>query len=565
MPTRKRLLFVLMSCLSVVLAAAAPPACAADAGSLLAKLLGGGGKAPANRQTFMVPMADGVKLATDVYLPEGKGPWPVLMTRTPYSRASGGGAATRAVAGGIVMVSQDMRGRFGSEGENLPFVGCGWDGLHDGADTVAWLLKQPWCNGKVGTVGGSACGITQNLMAGCAPAGLVGQYISVAAACQYTDAAYVGGALRKEQVENWTNLNMFAPEAMGLWRDHPYYDAFWARSDCRLKYAVMNVPAVHVGGWFDTFSQGTIDAFVGRQYGGAEGGKGRQKLVMGPWTHMARSGKQGELTFPGSGAPKAYREERWFQCLLKGEDNGVMKEPAVAYYVMGDTADPKAPGNQWRTAEAWPVPAAETAFYFEKGGRLAAARPSAAGEVVEEYTFDPADPCPTRGGRNLMIPAGPMDQRSVEGRPDVRCFTTEPLAEPLEVTGRIIAKVWVASSAVDTDLSVRLCDVYPDGRSVLMADGILRLRLRNSFARPEPLVPGQAVEVAVDCWSTSVVFNKGHRIRVAVTSSNYPRFDLNPGTGKPWTESPERVKQTNRLFCDAARPSRILLPVVKSL
>ncbi len=209
------------------------------------------------------------------------------------------------------------------------------------------------------------------------------------------------------------------------------------------------------------------------------------------------------------------------------------------------------------------MPAEETAFHFHRDGTLSTAAPGAdAADAHVEYTFDPADPCPTVGGHNLTLPSGPMDQRSVEGRKDVASFTTEPLAEPLEVTGRIKAKIFISSSAPDTDLSVRLCDVYPDGRSYLIAEGMLRLRHRHSMETPEPLVPGRVEEVEVDCWSTSIVFNRGHRLRVSVTSSNYPRFDLNPGTGEPWSENGEKVKQTNRIACDPAQPSRIVLPVV---
>ena len=515
------------------------------------------------RQTVMVPMSDGAKLATDIYMPDGKGPFPVILARTPYGRTTDF-TAMIASAVGFVGIVQDMRGRFGSEGENLPFIGCGWEEPHDGADTVAWILKQEWCSGKIGTTGGSAGGITQNLLAGAAPKGLAAQYIVVAAANLYTDAAYVGGALRKEQVEGWTATNKFSPKAMQAWRDHPSLDPYWQRFDSTAKFAVMDAPAIHVGGWFDTFSQGTIDEFVGRQARGGPGARGRQKLVMGPWTHgRLGGGKQGDLDFHGSGLPKPYDQVRWFNCLLKGDDNGILKEPAVAYYVMGDAGDSKAPGNQWRYADAWPVPCTETPYYFHKDGTLGPARPEAAGPEAAEYTFDPADPCPTLGGRNLNVPAGPKDQRPVEARKDVVSFTTDALAAPMEITGRLRAKVWVASSAADTDLSVRLCDVYPDGRSLLMADGMLRLRYRGSLSAPEPMKPGELYEVEVDCWSTSLAVNQGHRLRVSVTSSNYPRFDVNPGTGKPWVDGGPLVKQANRIFCDAAHPSRIVLPVVK--
>jgi predicted acyl esterase len=532
------------------------------AAAVLAVLVATTVYAAAGRETVMVPMGDGVRLATDVYLPPGDGPWPVVLTRTPYGRGQAGLGGLVATSMGYAGVSQDMRGRFDSEGENLPFIGCGWVDHQDGADTLAWILKQPWCNGKIGTIGASAGGITQNLMAGAAPKGLAAQYLIVAAANLYADAAYVGGALRKEQVENWTREHKFDPKAMDVWRGHPALDAYWERFDSTRKFAVMTAPAVHVGGWFDIFCQGTIDAFVGRQHAGAAGARGRQKLIMGPWTHggMDRT-TQGELAFPRSKPPWRYDPVRWFDCLLKGEANGVLEEPAVAYFAMGDVEDPEAPGNVWRYVDDWPVPCTETAYGFRKGGGLAAGAPSDA-DAVEEYTADPADPCPTLGGGNLTIPAGPMNQNRIEGRLDVLKFTTEPLAEPLEVTGRVLAKVWVSSSAADTDLSVRLCDVYPDGRSFLMAEGMRRLRYRDSFAEPKPLEPGKACEVTVDCWSTSIVFNRGHRVRVTVTSSNYPRFDVNPGTGEPWAEGCRAVKQTNRIFCEAKRPSRILLPVV---
>jgi len=544
---------------------AAPPAPAAqDAPAAPAAEAPKAARPPWVAKTFMVDMSDGVRLATDVILPPlGDGPWPVILSRTPYGRKMGGGAPQVAALMGYVAVSQDMRGRFDSEGENLPFIGCGWVDHQDGADTVAWVRRQPWCNGKVGTVGGSAGGITQNLMAAAAPEGLVCQYIVVAAANVYTDAAYQGGALRKEQVENWSRQHKFDPKAMEIWREHPAFDQYWHRLDSTRRHDRMNCPALHAGGWFDTFCQGTLDSFVGRQTQGAEGARGAQMLVMGPWTHGGITrGKQGDLTFPGAKPPQQYDLLLWFAHYLKGEDNAVAKAKPVAYYTMGDCDAPDAPGNRWQFADAWPVPATETPFYFYKDGTLATANPPA-DAPFREYTFDPANPCPTVGGRNLTIPAGPRDQRPVEGRGDVLTFTTEPLEAPVEVTGRLLAKVFVSSSARDTDLSVRLSDVYPDGRSMLMSDGILRLRYRESLEKPVPLEPGKVYEVTVDLWSTSLVFNTGHRIRVAVTSSNHPRFDVNPGTGQPWTEGGEHTTQTNRIYCDAARPSCILLPVAK--
>jgi putative CocE/NonD family hydrolase len=466
------------------------------------------------------------------------------------------------VTRGLALVVQDMRGRFDSEGENLPFTDHG-DGQHkDGYDTIAWIRQQSWSNGKVATIGGSAAGYTQNLIATTAPEGLTAQHITVAPASLYHHGVYVGGALRQEQAETWTQRNKFDPSALEIMRAHPQFDSYWRQFDTRLKASAINVPAVHVGGWFDTFAQGTIDSFVARQHQGGPGARGKQKLVMGPWTHPTGRSPVGELTFPNFQIPAAYTIRNWLDYHLKGIDNGMMDEPAVAYYVLGDVNDTNAPGNEWRRARDWPVPARETPFYLQTQGGLTRNKPESTAAHAE-YTFDPADPCPTMGGNNLTIPAGPRNQNAIESRKDVVLFTTEPLKEPLEVTGRVAARIFVSSSAVDSDLSVRLCDVYPDGKSYNIAEGMLRLRDRKSFEKPELLTPGEIAEATVDCWSTSIVFNRGHRLRVTVTSSNSPRFDVNPGTGKPYREGDGFVKQTNRIYCDAAHPSCIVLPVVE--
>ena len=519
-------------------------------------------QAPA-KKTEMIAMRDGVPLATDLFLPSGDGPFPVVLSRTPYSRVKRSQEAASFVREGWVFVIQDMRGRFDSKGENLPFIGCGWGEHEDGVDTIEWLKKQPWCDGRIVTIGGSAGGITQNLLAGAAPQGLKAQYISVATSSMYAGGSYIGGAFRKADVENWMTGNKYDPQALQITRDHSNDDDYWAKFDTTKRFNRMDVPAVHVGGWFDMFLQGTIDQFTGRQHHGAAGAKGTQKLVIGPWQHAIGKMPTGQLTFPNATRiPQAYDALRWFTHYLKGTDNGVEKEPAVAYYVMGDTATPGAPGNEWRYAHDWPVPAKETPVYFTSDRRLSLEKPAAAA-TPHEFTFDPANPCPTIGGANLTIDRGPMDQRKIEDRGDVLVFTGDVLDKPVEVTGRVFAKVFLSSSAVDTDLSVRLCDVYPDGRSMLIAEGMQRLRHRKSTAQPQPLTPGQIEEVAVDCWSTSQIFNTGHRLRVTITSSNYPRFDVNPGTGQPWSDSGEKVMQTNRIYCDAEHSSRLVVPVVE--
>ena len=518
---------------------------------------------PAEKKTEMIAMRDGVKLATDIYLPKGEGPFPVILARTPYDRSKRGKENEAFTRDGYAFIIQDMRGRFASEGENIPFIGCGWNEHQDGVDTLEWIKKQPWCNGSIATIGGSAGGITQNYLAGAAPGALKAQYISVAPADLYSDVNYIGSAFRKADVENWTTGNKFDSKSVKIAHDHPSYDDYWRSKDTHTKFAVMNVPAVLIGGWFDMFQQGTINQFIGRQHQGAPGSKGTQKLIMGPWTHGIGKMPAGELTFPNANRPPAkYDSSRWFEHYLKGIDNGVEKEPAVAYYVMGDTSTPGAPGNEWRYADDWPISAKETPVYLTQDKRLSLKSPTT-NEAHHEFTFDPSNPCPTLGGTNLTIARGPMNQRKIESRDDVLVFTSDPLDKPVEVTGRLLAKIFVSSTAADTDLSVRICDVYPDGRSMLMAEGIQRLRYRHSRETPEPLTPGKIEEVTVDCWSTSLIINTGHQVRVTITSSNYPRFDINPGTGKAWSNNDEKVKQTNRIYCDAEHPSRLVVPVVE--
>ena len=513
------------------------------------------------RRNVMVPMRDGVKLATDIHLPDGDGPWPVLLSRTPYDKNGSGGAAR--VRRGYAVVKQDFRGRFASEGEiDLPFFNDGWGELQDGYDTIEWIAKQPWCNGKVGTAGGSALGITQIMTAGARPPSLVCQSIHVACGSLYHHAAWQGGIFRKALVEGGLTGNRFHSDCLDLMIEHPNYDDFWAQVDASTRSEVVNVPGFFHGGWFDVFNQGTIDAFTWRQYNGGEGARGRQKLLMGPWVH-GRNRKPGELQFPANAVrvPKEGSEMRWFDYWLKGERNGIMDEPAVIYYVMGDVDDPRAPGNEWRSSDAWPILCEKRPYYLHFDGSLSPNKPPPDGEP-RTYRYDPKKPVPTRGGCNLNLPKGTFDQRKVERRKDVLLYTTPPLREPVEITGRIKAILWAVSSCKDTDFMVKLTDVYPDGRSMLVLDGAIRARHRSSFEKDELLTPGEVYRFEIDLWSTSLIFNRGHRIRVAVSSSNHPRFDPNPNTGDAFRANKRTVVAENTIYHDAGRPSQVLLPVV---
>jgi predicted acyl esterase len=517
------------------------------------------------RQTYSVAMRDGTRLATDVYLPAGPGPFPVVLLRTPYDKNIGGGIGADGVRRGYAVVIQDTRGRNASEGQNLPFEGDGWwENRQDGYDTLEWIAAQPWCNGKIGTMGGSALGITQLLAAGTGTPRISAQVIHVAAPNMYLHAIYPGGVFRKAMTEDWLRVTRHSPDALKLWTSHPAYDSYWRERDLERRYEKVNAPAVHVGGWYDIFAQGTIDAFLGYQTKGGPKARGRQKLIMGPWTHGIFQEKAGQLTFPNGKQPPNQVEDawRWFDAHLKGENNGILQAPAVTYYVMGDTSDPQAPGNVWRTADRWPpLPTKATPYYLQQGRTLSPKRPGAKAKGAITYAYDPKNPVPSVGGPQLTLPAGPMDQRSIEARPDVLVFTGEPLTEPLEVTGRVRAVLYASSSAPDTDFIVKLCDVYPDGRSFNICEGQLRARFRESFSQEKPLKPGQVYRFEIDLWSTSVIFNKGHRLRVLVTSSSAPGSDPNPNTGEPFRASDRTQTARNTIYCDGRHPSHILLPI----
>jgi predicted acyl esterase len=513
--------------------------------------------------TYMVAMSDGVKLATDVYLPgDGKGKYPVIVARTPYDKSRGSSAlAAMAAKRGYAFVIQDLRGRFESEGHHAIIFGNDGLGEHqDGRDTLVWIARQPWCNGKIGSWGASALGITQNMAAPVAPDELKAQFVAVAFSDYYRQAAYQGGAFRTQLLERWLRGTGMIEKNLATFVAHPRYDDFWKKLNSETQAAKVRAPGVYLGGWYDIFLQGTINSFTAVHYHGGKGARGKCRLVIGPTGH----GGFTELKYPASAGrgPACGDVFAWFDHVLLGKDNAISKEKAVHYYVMGDPTDPKAPGNYWRHVDDWPPPSEPTLFYFHKGGMLAQEKPPE-GNDSRSYAYDPNDPVPNIGGQELGVPLGPKDQRRVEKRPDVLLFSTDVLKEPIEVTGRITARLYVSSDCPDTDFTVKLCDVYPDGRSMLVTDGILRARYHKSFEKESFLEPGKVYEMSVDLWSTSLVFNKGHRIRVAVSSSNSPRFEANPNTGKPFRADKETSVAKNTLHLSLKYPSRIMLPVMK--
>lgn len=480
-------------------------------------------------------MRDGTALATDVRLPRGKGPFPTVLVRTPYGRTE---AAIRLSAGlneaGVALVVQDMRGRFDSEGLDLVFTTDGDGDLRDGYDTLAWIVDQRWSNGKVGTFGDSAEGIVQYLTAATDPPGLAVMHAGVATPSLYDDAMFPGGmrlyALSHMWLEQQGSLH-FEEELA----NHPTDDAFWEPTQMLPRAGNVRVPAVHTAGWFDTFRDGSIDAFLAFQHRGGDGAAGQQKLIVGPWTHQGLWGtEQGELTFPdnASDLPSGNVFDVMFNACLEldhPEIDAVPDDvPAVQYYVMGDVDDPDAPGNAWRAATDWPPPSATTRLYLAPGEGLQADAPPGS---ATSYVFDPDDPAPTVCGANLMIEGGPCDQRQVEGRPDVIVFDTAVLSEPLEITGQVLAHLFVDIDQPDADLVVKLTDVYPDGRSMWITEGALRLAKRAPHEGLLPLASGDVVEAVLDLGNTSIIVNTGHRVRLSVTSSSWPRYSVNRNTG----------------------------------
>jgi predicted acyl esterase len=517
-----------------------------------------------NRTTHMVLMRDGVThLSTAVYRPARWGAFPVMLYRTPYNKETDNGDGAY-VSGDFVMVAQDTRGRFASEGVDRIFHDDGWGQHRDGYDTVEWILDQPWCDGRVATFGGSARGITQYMLTGTDHASYVCGAPVVGSPNLYEHGFFQGGGFRKAMVENWI-AGQGSLDYLPVIESHPDYDAYWEVNDLNTRAALVDARLMNIGGWYDIFSQGTIDGFTMLQYGGGPGALGNQKMIIGPWTHGGfGTTQQGQLSYPSNATSytQYMSSDEWYQYWIHGIDNGILDRPAVLYYTMGDVDDPTAPGNEWRWSDVWPPPAAPVPFYLHRSGRLDETLPTP-DEPSDAYSYDPLDPVPTIGGANLTIPAGPYDQSSLESRPDVLVYSTPVLLEPIEVTGRILARLWASSDAPDTDWTVKLTDAYPDGRSMLVLDGILRARHRESMSTEVFMDPGGVYLFEVDVWSTSIVFDRGHRIRIAISSSNDPRFDPNPNTGHPFRADDETQVALNTIHHDATRPSYVLLPVIK--
>jgi putative CocE/NonD family hydrolase len=550
------------------------------------------------------PMRDGVKLYADIYRPKPEGRYPTIVIRTPYGVQRDGvhENVIRFAQHGYAVVVQDVRGRYESEGVWEPFR----SEAKDGFDSIEWAAKQPWSNGKVATQGGSYLGHVQWAAASQTPPSLVAMFPAVASTNIFSNWIGHGGAFRLSFNYGWGAVRMphrimlpqywhteaYSPEELRYstilwhlplregdvrsggnavqhyrdWLKHESYDDYWREISDEERFAKVMVPAHTSGGWFDIFLAGTINGYVGmRKQGGSERARRESRMIVGPWGH-GPTRVVGDVDFGVIAMRRLFDLElRWFDHYLKGIDNGIERDPPVEIFYMGV--------NKWQKAADWPLPGTRfTPFYLASGGSanslrgdgvIAAGKP--AGAASDTYTYDPSNPTPTLGGNNCCgtpTEAGPRDQRPVENRNDVLVYTSGILSEPMAIAGPVKMKLFAATDGPDTDWTVKLVDVYPNGFAMNIAEGMLRAKFRNGLGKPAALRPGEMYEFDVDLVGTANVFRPGHRIRVDITSSNFPQFDRNPNTGEALGSSAKLRVARQTVFHSADKASHIVLPVV---
>jgi putative CocE/NonD family hydrolase len=559
---------------------------------------------PPTHGNVAIPMRDGTPLGADVYLPSGQGPFPVLLTITPYGKNGTGRGAAAQVARGYAVVAVDSRGLRASKGKWEPYI----HEAQDGYDVQQWVGQQSWCNGNIGMFGTSYPAYTQ-----VAPAQFRSPYVKalipvsaqadnygsvwgsdgivhLAFAPRWAAAQEAIAENKPEPVADWNRLAWVLPlksipDMTGGVRspfladvfEHEAHDAFWQVMSIRDKYAEMDVPALHVTGWFDDLSMETQTNFTGMsQHAKTANARKWQRLLIGPWGHGVPRFPNGDWIFgdvnfgPDVRIDFPAMSARWFDYHLKGVRNGVDTEPPVKIFVMG--------ANKWRDEHEWPLARAKaTPYYFHsKGwansrfgdGTLSTAPPEASEAASDRFRYDPRNPVPTYGGHGCCdygyAAMGPLDQKVTEERPDVLVYTTPPLRSEVEVTGIPEVDLVFSTDVTDTDFFVTLSDVYPDGKSIAITEGQVRARFRDSREKATLLTPNKETSAKVVLWGTSNLFKEGHRIRVRITSSNFPRFARNLNSGKPAAEETDADIHvaTTTVFHAPARASAIILPVI---
>jgi putative CocE/NonD family hydrolase len=550
---------------------------------------------------------DGVVLRADIYRPAGEGTFPVLLTRTPYNKENAANFGRIAAQRGYMLIAQDTRGRYASDGEWYTFK----HESADGYDTIEWAAALPHSNGKVGMFGGSYVGATQMLAAIANPPHLAGICPVVTASNYHENWTYQGGAfeqwfneswtsglaqntLNRESVENTnamlgskqlpltqyplfntlssapasTSTQSLAPYFLD-WIGHPLYDSYWQQWSIEENYQNIHVPALTIAAWYDIFQGGSLRNYIGmRDHAATEAARNGQRLLVAIGGHSGSGQTVGTVDF----GPTAPFDENavtleWYDYLFLGKQNRFADAAhPVHIFVMGK--------NEWRDEKAWPLPEARSATYYlhstgnankvSGDGLLSIAAPRS--ESTDGFTYDPANPVPTIGGPlccdSTHLAPGPRDQLPDELRDDVLVYTTPVLAQDTEVTGPVMLKLYASTSAVDTDFTAKLVDVWPSGFAQNLTEGILRARFREGTTAAGTTTPGKIYEYKIDLWSTSNVFLKGHKMRVEVSSSNFPRFDRNLNNGKSAATDSTFVKATNTIYHDSDHPSALILPVV---
>jgi putative CocE/NonD family hydrolase len=558
-------------------------------------------------------MRDGVTLLADVYRPTEPGSYPVILMRLPYDKTT---AQTYVYAPPefyasqcYIVAIQDVRGQYASQGTFYAFR----NEMNDGYDSVEWAAALPDSSGKVGMYGFSYVGATQWLAAVMQPPHLAAIVPAMTSSDYYDGWSYEGGAWSLAFEESWPvftiamvsarrtgdqatvariadaaskisqtynrlPLNDYpwlspgVPAVAGYfydWLAHDTWDDYWQQWSIRKRYGRVQVPVLNYGGWYDVFLNGTTENFAGmRGGGGSDVARSAARLVIGPYIHFPWTSKLNGIDFgPEAANPIDGLQLAWFDHWLKGKDNGADRAPAVRVFVMG--------ANRWREATDWPIPGTRFTKYYLRSlgeantqfgnGRLDADAP-AADEPADHYRYDPADPVPSRGGHSCctpdVAPVGPFDQAEIEQRADVLVYSTPVLQQPVEVTGPISVTLFATSSAVDTDWTAKLVDVYPDGRAINLNNSIIRARYRDSLEHTSPITPGQTYKYVFNIWPTSNVFLPGHKIRLEISSSNFPHYDRNPNTGHPFGVDAATQPADQTIHHDAQHASFVMLPVI---
>ncbi len=514
----------------------------------------------------MVSMRDGVRLATDVYKPTIYfGQLHTILIRTPYDRTATGLSYLIPYITdikGYALVIQSLRGFNGSEGEPSVFRTDGWGELQDGYDAVQWIISQPWSSGKVCGSWLSAMGITQYLLSGTLHPAYKCATPIIGAHSIYHYAAFYGGEFRKNLVENWLS-GLGVPHLIDTVASHPLYDSTWYIMNLNERIPDVNVPMYHLAGWFDIFLESQIEAFINLQFNGGPLARGNQKIIIGPWGHLTFGQTvQGDLIFPSNAALSVDDLMnilgRWYDYWLKGDNNGVIDEPPVKFYIIGI--------NEWATSDTFPPRGVYyRKWYLHGDGSLRLSPPTS--DSFSVYVYDPNDPTPSIGGNEMDLPGGtgPKDQRPLLSRSDVLVFQSDVLTDTVVVIGNIIGKLYFESDRYDTDFVIRIADVYPDGRAILVSDGIIKARFRYGFDREVLITPGQIDSVEVKVWATAWAFLPGHRIMVIISSANYPRFEANPNNGGPFVRDDTfKLVATNKIYHSPQYPSYINIPMYPS-